>query len=185
MSIPDPAGELWISFLSNRFSLNVVLQALETEGKIRIVSNPKVVTQNNKKAMVLSGRKIPYQSNQGNGSTTTSFVDANLELNVTPQITNEGTIIMDLKIEKSEADFSNAVLGTPTIVRRAVETQVLVRDGGTAVLGGVYTNSTSDTTTGIPFIAKLPVIGWLFRSKDHQEENTELLIFVTPRIVKM
>ena len=183
--ITDPAGELWVSFLSNRFSINVILQALETEGKIRIVSNPKIVTQNNKKATVLSGRKIPYQSNQGNGSTSTSFVDANLELNVTPQITNEGTIIMDLKIEKSEADFSNAVLGTPTIVRRAVETQVLVRDGGTAVLGGVYTNMNSDTTTGIPFLSKIPVLGWLFRSKDHQEENTELLIFVTPRIIKM
>ena len=184
-SISNPAGELWVSFLSNRFSVNVVLQAMESQGKIRIVSNPKVVTQNNKKAMILSGRKIPYQSNQGNGSTSTSFVDANLELDVTPQITNEGTIIMDLKIEKSEADFGNSVLGTPTIVRRAIETQVLVRDGGTAVLGGVYTNTTSDNTTGVPLLSKIPGLGWLFRSKDKKEDNTELLIFVTPRIIKM
>ncbi|HWQ08259.1 MAG TPA: type IV pilus secretin PilQ, partial [Holophaga sp.] len=184
-SISNAAGELWVSFLSNRFSVNFILQAMESQGKIRIVSNPKVVTQNNKKAMILSGRKIPYQSNQGNGSTSTSFVDANLELDVTPQITNEGTIIMDLKIEKSEADFSNQVLGTPTIVRRAIETQVLVRDGGTAVLGGVYTNTTQDNMTGIPFLSKIPGLGWLFRSKDHSDDNTELLIFVTPRIIRL
>ena len=182
--ITNPAGELWVSFLSNKFSVNVILQALEKQGKIRIVSNPKVVTQNNKKATILAGRKIPYPTQQGNGAITVAFADANLQLDVTPQITNDGTIIMDLKIEKSEADFSNAVDNTPTIIRRAIETQVLVRDGGTAVLGGVYTTKTESSTSGIPFLSKLPIIGWLFRTKSNKDDSAELLIFVTPRILK-
>jgi len=185
--IASPAGEFWVSFLSNRFSVNFILQALEKDGKVKIVSSPKVVTQNNKKAKILAGQKIPYPSQQGGaagGAITVAFVDANLELNVTPQITNEGTIIMDIQVEKSEADFSNTVQGTPTILRKAIETQVLVRDGGTAILGGVYTNNSSDGTAGVPFLSKLPLIGWLFRNKTHSEKNAELLIFITPRIIK-
>jgi type IV pilus assembly protein PilQ len=186
-----PAGDLWVSFLSNKFSVNVILQALEKNGKVRIVSNPKIVTQNNKKAIILAGAKIPYQSIQSAGgaggatSITTSFIDANLELDVTPQITNDGTIIMDLKIDKSEADFSNEVNGTPTITQKKIETQVLVRDGGTAVLGGVYQTTTNHTTQGVPVLAHIPVIGWLFRNKQDHEENKELLVFITPRILKM
>jgi len=183
--ITNPAGELWVSFLSNKFSVNVILQALEKQGKIRIVSNPKVVTQNNKKATILAGRKIPYPTTQGSGAITIAFADANLQLDVTPQITNDGTIIMDLKIEKSEADFSNSVDNTPTIIRRAIETQVLVRDGGTAVLGGVYTTKTESSMTGIPFLSKIPIIGWLFRTKSNKDDSAELLIFVTPRILRM
>jgi type IV pilus assembly protein PilQ len=187
-SIASPAGEFWVSFLSNRLSVNVILQALETEGKVRIVSNPKVVTQNNKKATILSGAKIPYPSQQGGasgGAITVAFADANLQLDVTPQITNDGTILMDLKIEKAEADFSQQVQGTPTILRKFIETQVLVKDGGTAVLGGIYTTSTSATTTGVPFLSKIPILGWLFRMKDNKEDNSELLIFITPRVLKM
>nr|WP_306589601.1 type IV pilus secretin family protein [Geothrix sp. 21YS21S-4] len=151
-SLSAPAGEVWLSFLSNRFSINAVLQALESSGTVKIVSSPKVVTQNNRKATILSGEKIPYPTQQGGaqgGAITVSFVDANLQLDVTPQITNEGTIIMDIKLEKAEADFSRTVQGTPTILRKALETQMLVRDGGTAVLGGVYvTNSTIGTVGG-------------------------------------
>lgn len=185
--IASAAGEFWVSFLSNRFSVNFILQALEKDGKVKIVSSPKVVTQNNKKAKILAGEKIPYPSQQGGaagGAITIAFADANLELDVTPQITNEGTIIMDIKVEKAEADFSRTVQGTPTILRKAIETQVLVRDGGTAILGGVYTNNLSDGTTGVPFLSKLPLIGWMFRSKTHAEKNAELLIFITPRIIR-
>lgn len=187
-SIASPAGELWVSFLSNRLSVNVILQALEKDGKIRIVSNPKVVTQNNKKATILSGAKIPYptqQSGSTSGAITVSFADANLQLDVTPQITNDGTIIMDLKIEKAEADFSQAVNGTPSILRKYIETQVLVKDGGTAVLGGIYTTSTNAQMTGVPFLSKIPILGFLFRTKSNKENNAELLIFITPRIIKL
>ena len=186
-SIPGAAAEYWVSFLSNRISINFVLQALEKEGKVKIVSQPKLVTQNNKAGKILSGEKIPYPSQQGGaqgGAITVAFVDANLELDVTPQITNDGTILMDLKIEKSEADFSRTVQGSPTILRRHITTTVLVKDGGTAILGGIYTNSTSNGTTGVPFLSKLPLLGWLFRNKTTSEKNSELLIFITPRIIR-
>jgi len=186
-SIANPAGELWLSFLSNRFSINAVLQAMETEGTLKIVSSPKVVTQNNKKATILSGEKIPYPTQQGGasgGAITVAFIDANLQLDVTPQITSEGTIIMDLKVEKAEADFSRTVNGTPTILRKSIETQVLVRDGGTAVLGGVYVTKSNTGSTGVPFLSKIPLIGFLFRNSTKQDQNAELLIFITPRILR-
>ena len=186
-SITAPAGELWLSFLSDRFSINAVLQAMEKDGTLKIVSSPKVVTQNNKKATILSGEKIPYPTQQGGaqgGAITVAFIDANLQLDVTPQVTNEGTIIMDLKVEKAEADFTRTVQGTPTILRKAIETQVLVRDGGTAVLGGVYITNTSTGSTGVPFLSKIPLIGFLFRNNTRQEQNVELLIFITPRVIR-
>jgi len=186
-SIAAPAGELWLSFLSNRFSINAVLQALESDGVVKIVSSPKVITQNNKKATILSGEKIPYPTQQGGaqgGAITVAFVDANLQLDVTPQITNEGTIIMDIKLEKAEADFSRTVQGTPTILRKALETQMLVRDGGTAVLGGVYVTNSSSGQTGVPFLSKIPLIGFLFRRDAKAEKNSELLIFITPRVLR-
>lgn len=186
-SIAAPAGEIWLSFLSNRFSINAVLQALESDGTVKIVSSPKVVTQNNKKATILSGEKIPYPTQQGGasgGAITVAFVDANLQLDVTPQITNEGTIIMDIKLEKAEADFSRTVNGTPTILRKMLETQLLVRDGGTAVLGGVYVTNTSKGTSGVPFLSKIPLLGFLFRRDTKAEKNSELLIFITPRVLR-
>ncbi len=186
-SIPGAAAEYWVSFLSSRVSINFILQAAEKEGKVKIISQPKLVTQNNKQGKILSGQKIPYPSQQGGsagGAITVAFADANLELDVTPQITNDGTILMDLKVEKAEADFSRTVQGTPTILRKSITTTVLVRDGGTAILGGVYTNNNSNGTTGVPFLSKLPLIGWLFRSKTTSESNAELLIFITPRIIK-
>jgi type IV pilus assembly protein PilQ len=186
-SISGAAGEFWVSFLSNRMSINVILQALEKEGVVKIISSPKVVTQNNKKASVLSGAKIPYPAQQGGaagGAITVAFADANLELEVTPQITNDGTILMDIKVEKADADFSQMVGTTPTITRKMVQTQVLVKDGGTAIMGGVYKNNSSSSTTGVPFLSKLPLIGFLFRNKLNSDSNDELLVFITPRILK-
>lgn len=186
-SIASPAGEFWVSFLSNRYSVNFILQALEKEGVVKIVSSPKVVAQNNRKATILSGQKIPYPTQQGGaagGAITVAFVNANLQLDVTPQITNEGTILLDLKIEKAEADFSRTVNGTPTILDKSIETQVLVRDGGTAVLGGVYVTNNTKGTAGVPFLMHLPIIGALFRTKSNEESTSELLIFITPRILR-
>ncbi len=182
-----PAGQFWLSFLSNRMSINVILQALETEGVIKVISSPKVVTQNNKKAKVLSGQKIPYptiQSGNVSGAITVAFADADLSLEVTPQITNDGTILMDIHVQKDDADFTQEVQGTPTITTKLVETQVLVKDGGTAIMGGVYKNTNQQTTTGVPWLSKLPLIGFLFRTKNNQDQNDELLVFITPRIVK-
>ena len=185
--IGSPAGSFWVSFLSNRMSVNVILQALEKQGVVKIVSSPKVVTQNNKKAKILSGAKIPYPAQQAGVSTgaiTVAFADANLELEVTPQITNDGTILMDIRVEKSDADFGQLVGTTPTITHKEVVTQVLVKDGGTAIMGGVYKNNHTAQSTGVPFLNSLPLIGFLFRNKINQDSNDELLIFITPRILK-
>jgi len=178
---------MWLSFLSPRISINAILQAAETEGNARVVSNPRVTTFNNKAGKILSGEKIPFPTIQAGGNTgaiTISFAEANLSLEVTPQINNDNTIMMQLKVEKSEVDFSRQVNGNPTIIRREVDTNVLVPDGGTAVLGGVYVKRSSTDNTGIPFLSKLPVIGGLFRSKNNKEESRELLMFITPRVVK-
>lgn len=186
-SISGAAGEAWLSFISPRLNLNVILQAAESEGTARIVSNPKVTTQNNQKGTISAGEKIPYPAQQGGasgGAISVTFAQADLKLDVTPQITSDGTIIMDLKIDKSEADFSRQVGGQPTIITRELSTRVLVPDGGTAVLGGVYIKRSSADTTGVPFLRKLPVLGGLFRSKHNQDSSKELLIFITPRIVK-
>jgi type IV pilus assembly protein PilQ len=186
-SIPGAAGEFWISFLSNRVSINAILQGLESDGTIKIVSSPKLVTQNNKKGKILSGEKIPYpaiQAGAGGGAITVQFAEANLELDVTPQITADGTVMMDLLIKKAEADFSRTVNGTPTIVTKEVQTMVLVKDGGTAILGGVYITNNQSGSTGVPFLSKLPLLGWLFRNKTQNDSNKELLVFITPRIIK-
>ena len=188
-SIPSAAGEFWISFLSNRVSINAILQGLESDGVIKIVSSPKLVTQNNKKGKILSGEKIPYPAIQasgggGGGAITVQFADANLELDVTPQITSDGTVMMDLNIKKAEADFTRTVNGTPTIVTKEIQTMVLVKDGGTAVLGGVYITNNQTGSTGVPFLSKLPLLGWLFRNKTQNDSNKELLVFITPRIIK-
>jgi type IV pilus assembly protein PilQ len=185
--IQGPAGQFWLSFLSNRMSVNVILQALESQGVVKIISSPKVVTQNNKKAKVLSGQKIPYPAQQAgtnSGAITVSFAEANLSLEVTPQITNDGTILMDIHVEKSDANFSQQVAGTPTITQKLIETQVLVKDGGTAIMGGVYKNTNSVSSTGVPFLSHLPLIGFLFRNKTDSDANDELLVFITPRILR-
>lgn len=168
-------------------SVNVILQALETQGVIKTISSPKIVTQNNKKAKVLSGQKIPYPAQQTGvttGAITVSFADANLSLEVTPQITNDGTILMDIHVEDDEADFAQEVAGTPTITQKLIETQVLVKDGGTAIMGGVYKNVNSTQLTGVPWLSHLPLIGFLFRNKTDSDQNDELLVFITPRILK-
>lgn len=186
LSIGAPAGEFWVAMLSKNFNVNFILQAAQSEGKAKVVSTPKVLCFNNQKGVVSSGEKIPYptiQSGQNAGAVTVAFMDAKLELEVTPQITNDGSIIMDLKVDNSSADFAKQVNGTPAILTKMIQTKCLVKNGGTAVLGGIYITRTSKDSTGIPFLNKLPVIGGLFRNRSTEEESRELLVFITPKIV--
>lgn len=186
LSIGAPAGEFWVAALSQNFNVNFILQAAQSEGKAKVVSTPKVLCFNNQKGTVSSGEKIPYptiQAGQNAGAVTVAFMDAKLELEVTPQITNDGSIIMELKVDNSSADFAKQVNGTPAILTKMIQTKCLVKNGGTAVLGGIYITRTSKDSTGIPFLNKLPVIGGLFRNKSNEEESRELLVFITPKIV--
>jgi type IV pilus assembly protein PilQ len=163
--------------------LNLRLSALENRGAVKIVSAPKIATLDNHKAKIGQGVSIPISVVSAAG-VNTMFVEAKLELEVTPHITQEGSILMEIKVKKNEPDFSRTgARGDPTILKKEAETQVLVRDGDTTVIGGIYTKKTSDTFVGVPVLSRIPVLGWFFRNTKKNDERTELLIFITPRIV--
>ncbi len=168
------------SSLSNRF-LNLEISALEADDKGRVVSSPRVVTADGKKAVIKQGDQIPYQTCDKNGSCTTTFKDANLKLEVTPQITPEGAVIMDLDVSKDTKGVDTAA--GPVISGKNVTTQVLVENGGTVVIGGIFEQTESTNETGVPWLRGLPVLGNLFQSKSRSDKKTELLVFVTPRII--
>ncbi len=165
------------------FRLDAALTALENSGRGRILSAPKITTQNNMKASIIQGREIPVQTT-ANNTTTTTFKNAALELNVTPQITAEGTIIMVVDVKNDQADFSNLVNGIPPIITQKALATVQVRDGGTSVLGGIYRAEDSFTSNKVPGLHKIPLLGYLFRNSQKIRNNRELLIFLTPRIVR-
>jgi type IV pilus assembly protein PilQ len=163
--------------------LNLRLSALENKGAVKIVSAPKITTLDNHKAKIGQGVSIPISVVSAAGVNTT-FVEANLALEVTPHITQEGSILMAIKVTKNEPDFSRTgSKGDPTILKKEAETQVMVKDGDTTVIGGIYTRKTSDTFSGIPVLSHIPILGWFFRDTKYNDERTELLIFITPRIV--
>ncbi len=163
--------------------LNLRLTALERNGSGRIVSSPRVTTLDNRTAKISQGVDIPVSVVSAAG-TNTRFIPANLELEVTPHITNDGSVMMKVKASKNEPDFANrGAGGDPTIVKKQAETEVMVKDGDTAVIGGIYTRNTSENFAEVPFFSKIPVLGWLFKKRRNEDRRAELLIFITPRIV--
>ncbi len=176
-------GGIAFGIIKTNFRLDLALSALEMTGNGKIISSPKIVTINNNKAAIQQGVKIPYSTVSASG-TQTQFVDATLKLEVTPTITPDKTIIMKLNATNDTPDFGNAVNGVPSISSREADTQVLVRDGETAVIGGILQIKRSESTDGVPLLAKIPLFGWLFKKESVQNNNTELLIFITPKIVR-
>ena len=170
----------------NTFQLDVALQAAESEGLINILSAPKVATLNNQQASIESGLQIPVQT-IANNTVTVQYVAATLSLSVTPQVTAEGTVMMDIDIAKREPQLAFLVPGATNapIATKQATTRLLVRDGGTAVIGGIYKVSTDQGEDRVPGLANIPIIGNLFKNKSRREENEELLIFITPRIIKL
>jgi type IV pilus assembly protein PilQ len=167
------------------FNLDLQLNASETEGLVRVVSAPRVQTQDNVSAEIQSGFQIPYQT-RVNFTTTVAYVDATLRLSVTPQITEAGTIIMDINVQKNEPATGLAVeggAGTPLSTRTA-HTKLMVRDGGTAVIAGIYQTKENNAQTRLPFLHQLPIIGNLFKTHNISTSHDELMIFITPRIVR-
>ena len=164
------------------FALDLQLSALESTGKARVISNPKITTSDNQEAKIMQGEKIPYQTVSQDG-TQTEFMDAFLELTVTPHITPEGTVVMNLEAKKNEADFSKQVLGVPTIAIKEIHTQVLINNNDTLVIGGIFTTESTKNLEAVPGFSEIPLIGLLFQKKIELEDKNELLIFITPRIV--
>lgn len=163
--------------------LNLRLSALERNGEGRIVSSPRVTTLDNRTAKIAQGVDIPISVVSAAG-TNTRFIPANLELEVTPHVTNDGSILMEIQTSKNEPDFARTgAQGDPTIIKKFAETEVLVKDGDTAVIGGIYTRNTSENYAEVPFFSKIPVLGWLFKKRRQEDRRDELLVFITPRIV--
>ena len=167
------------------FRLDMALSAAEARGLVKIVSSPKILTQTNKAASVQSGFQIPVQTTVNN-TTTVLYIDATLRLDVTPQITAEGTVILDIKIQRREPAPGTNVTGgqnVPLITRDATTT-LMVRDGGTGMIAGIFKLTANDGQSMIPGLWKIPLLGGLFRNKTTSEETDELMIFITPRIMK-
>jgi len=185
--IASPAGTFALAVLDSDYIVDLELSALQTEGRGEIVSTPRVITANQKEARIEQGVEIPFQESASSGATTTQFKKAVLSLTVTPQITPDDKIIMDLKVSKdSVGELTPSATGgfVPSIDTRSIETQVLVSDGQTVVLGGIYETERRETIRKVPWLGDIPGLGVLFRSTSTSQRKAELLIFVTPRILE-
>jgi type IV pilus assembly protein PilQ len=170
----------------NTFSLDAQLQIAESEGLVNLVSAPRVTTLNNTSAMIQSGVQIPIQT-VINNTVSVQFINATLQLQVVPQVTAEGTIMMDIQVAKRSPQPGLAITGSTNspISTREARTKVIVRDGGTAVIGGIYEVSSNQLQDRLPGLASIPILGHLFKNRNRQNSNDELMIFITPRIVQM
>ncbi|HEY4182730.1 MAG TPA: type IV pilus secretin PilQ [Kofleriaceae bacterium] len=169
--------------VGGNFNINLRLSALEDTGTVRIISAPKITVLNNKEATISQGVSIPISVVSAAG-TQTQFVQADLALKVTPYVSQRDcAIAMDLQVTKNEPDFVNVgARGDPSILRKEAKTSMLVADGETSVLGGIYTRNTGLSYKKLPFLGDLPVIGWLFKSRRENDDRTEILVFITPKI---
>jgi type IV pilus assembly protein PilQ len=174
---------LALGSINGSFNLDVALSALETSGNGRLLSTPRVTTQNNVAAEMTQGVQIPIQT-VANNTVTVTFKDAALTLKVTPQITAANTVIMLINLENASPDFSRAVNNIPPINTQRAVTQVLVSDGQTTVIGGIYVSQEQAQTDRTPGLGQIPLLKWLFRRDTVTDQNTELLVFITPRIIK-
>jgi len=187
LPVASPAGSFALAILDNDYLVDLELSALQAEGRGEVISSPRVITANQKEANIKQGVEIPYQEASSSGATTTQFKEAVLSLTVTPQITPDNRIIMDLLVTK---DSVGEVITTerggtvPSIDTRSIETQVLVNNGQTVVLGGIYETEQGETQTKVPWLGDIPALGALFRSTRVVSQKSELLIFVTPKILK-
>jgi len=171
-----------IGLVNDKYLLDLEISALESQGSAEVIARPKVITADKQEATISSGVEIPYQEASSSGATSVSFKSATLQLAVKPQITPDDRIIMELEVKQ---DTVGAVFnGVPSINTNNVKTQVLVDNGETIVLGGIFTVNTSESVTKTPFLGDLPYVGSLFRRNTRSDQKQELLIFITPRLIR-
>lgn len=183
VATPSSTIGLAMGAINGALNLDVALSALERTGNGRILSSPRVTTQNNKQAEMTQGVQIPIQT-VSNNTVTVTFKDAALKLLVTPRITAANTVIMEVELENATPDFSRSVNNIPPIDTQRARTSVQVADGATTVIGGIFVSREQSTQDRTPGLHRLPLLGWLFRRDSTQDESRELLIFITPRIVR-
>ena len=187
LPVSNPAGSIAVGILSGGHLIDLELSAAQAETEAKVVSSPRVITANQKQATIMQGVEIPYQQSASSGATSISFKNAVLQLQVTPQITPDNRIILDLDVRDDEVGqviVESGGVNVPAIDTREVTTQVLVNDGQTVVLGGILTTNARDAQTKVPWLGDVPVLGHLFKSTARTNNKDELLIFVTPKIVR-
>ena len=175
---------LALGAINGALNLDVAISALESQGNLRVLSTPRVATQNNIAAEIIQGAEIPIQT-VANNTVTVTYRDAALSLRVTPQITSAQTVIMDIIVANSSPNFGRVVNGNPQIDTQRATTKVLVSDGETTVIGGVYISRESESQDRTPALYRLPLLGWLFKRDQIEDSSAELLIFITPRIIRL
>jgi len=183
-AVPTSTASLALGSINGALNLDLALSALEKSGQGRILSTPRVSTQNNVEAEITQGIQVPIQT-IANNTVTVSFRDAALTLRVTPQITAAGTVIMRIQVANESPDFSRQVNGIPPIDTQRAVTQVLVSDGETTVIGGIYVSREQASQERTPALYRLPLFGWLFKKNITEDESRELLIFITPKIARL
>ena len=179
------AGFNFLKISGTPFLLNAQLAAMESFGKGRIVSSPKVITLNNKKAVIKQGVTYPYNKIDQSGNTTTEFKNVDLVLEVTPRVNSDSRIMLEIDIKKNDIDQNTIINNQPSFTTKEARTQLLVDDNETVVIGGIIKIKNSDGQTGVPVLSKIPVLGHLFKRKNRFEEKEELLIFITPKIIRL
>jgi type IV pilus assembly protein PilQ len=186
LPVPNPTAGIGLALgaINGAFNLDVALSALEDSGQGRLLSTPRVTTQNNIAATIEQGVQIPIQT-VANNTVTVSFRPAALRLNVTPQITASNTVIMIIEVVNEAPDFSRAINGIPPIDSQNARTQVLVNNGETTVIGGIYVSREQTAQDRTPGLYRIPLLGWLFQRNELTDESRELLIFITPRIIRL
>ncbi len=180
---PNAAMALRLGSINGVVDLDLQLGLLENSGQGKIISSPKVTVLDNESATIMQGTKIPFITQTSNSGSNVRFENAVVSLEVTPHVTADGAVFMQVTATRNFPDYSNAVQGNPTIQMREATTKVLVKSGNTTVIGGVYSLTKTDSKSGFPYLSRIPIIGWLFRSMDKVRSRQELLVFITPRIV--
>ena len=183
LGVERTGSSVGLGLLRGGILLDLELSAMEKSGNGEIISQPKVVTADKETARILKGTEVPYQETSKSGATSVSFREASLSLEVTPQITPDNKVIMTVRVTKDEPDYVNALNNVPPIRKNEVNAKVRVADGETIVIGGVYSTTQNNVVDKVPFFGDLPYVGRLFRRDVLQEKKSELLVFLTPRIM--
>ncbi len=187
LPVDAPRGAIsfgWLTETAGLKNLDITLQALEDTGGGKVISSPRIATLDNTEASIERGDRIPYLKITEEGTVTTEFIEANLKLTVTPHVTNDGNIKLKIKASNDEPDFDRVVMGVPTIKKKEAITEVLVRDNDIIVIAGVYDIDEGKSHRGIPLLSRIPVFGWLFKYEKKSYIKEDLLIFISPKVLK-
>jgi type IV pilus assembly protein PilQ len=184
--VAGPAGILEFIFSRGTIQqLDIQIAAHENKGDVKIISSPKIATLDNKEASIEVGLRIPYSKQTPEGTITEDFIEANTKLTVTPHVTNDGHIKMNIKVKKDAPNIAfQSDQGTPAIDKKEAITESLIRDNGVVVIGGIYSIEKQEGMQGIPLFSKIPLLGWLFKRESLSDERKDLLIFISPKVMK-